>query len=399
MFGLAAFMEGISRPIPWPLLWLGACLGHAFWMTIGLNVLYAWPLPHKVLRFTRKTDIILIGFGPILFLAALDPLSTWHLDWSHFGTRILSTYTVICFFLGTVFGPLSQIAYWLRRTAPQQVAMASEIVDVAKELGHRPAGSKPKVCAWAINQVFQVEFSEKTLLLPQIPAAWDGATILQLSDLHYCGSPDREFHRFVVDHAMKDGPPDLVVVTGDVVDSGWHHRWILPILGRVRGKDGQFAILGNHDHYRDVTMIRRRLRRAGFRVLVNSWEQATLRGEPIVVVGHEGPWQQPDPNLAGASDGVFRLLLAHSPDAIGWARRNRIDLMLAGHIHGGQIRFPLIGSTFCPSRYSRRFDCGTFSLPPLVMHVSRGLAGQHPLRILCRPEVTRIVLRKASPTS
>ena len=297
---------------------------------------------------------------------------------------------------GTVVGPLCQIAYWLRRTAPQQVAVTSEIVDVAERLGHPPAGNRPGVCAWRCNQVFEVEFTEKTLVLPQIPAAWDGATILHLSDLHYCGSPSRDFHRLVCDHAMKNGPPDLVALTGDIVDSGWHHRWILPILGRVRGKDGQFAILGNHDHYRDVTMIRRRLRRAGFRVLVNSWEPSTLRGEPIVVVGHEGPWQEPDPNLADAPIGPFRLLLSHSPDAIGWARRNRIDLMLAGHVHGGQIRLPLIGSTFCPSRYSRRFDCGTFWRSPVVMHVSRGLAGQYPLRVLCRPEVTRITLRKST---
>ena len=68
MFDLAEYMEGFSRPIPWPVLWIGACLGHAFWMTIGLNVLYAWPLPHKLLRFTRKIDLILIGLGPLLFL-------------------------------------------------------------------------------------------------------------------------------------------------------------------------------------------------------------------------------------------------------------------------------------------------------------------------------------------
>jgi hypothetical protein len=395
MLDLADTMDAFTRPIPWPVPWIGACLGHAFWMTIGLNVLYAWPLPHKLLRFTRKLDVLCICLGSVIFLIAVNPLGSGYLDWTTIGGRILSTYTVICFVLGTVIGPLCQLAYWLRRTAPQQIAVRREIVDVAERLGHAPAGNKPAVCKWPFNQVFEVEFNEKTLVLPQIPAAWDGATILHLTDLHFCGSPDRSFHRFVCDFAMKDGPPDLVAVTGDIVDSGWHHRWILPILGRVRGKDGQFAILGNHDHYRDVTMVRRRLRRAGFRVLVNSWEQATLRGEPIVVIGHEGPWQTPEPSLTGAPDGVFRLMLSHSPDTLAWARRNRIDLMLAGHLHGGQIRFPLIGSTFCPSRYSRRFDCGTFSVPPLVLHVSRGLAGQHPLRVLCRPEVTRIVLRKS----
>ena len=87
------------------------------------------------------------------------------------------------------------------------------------------------------------------------------------------------------------------------------------------------------------------------------------------------------------------LLVSHTPDLIGWARRNDFDLMLAGHNHGGQIRFPLVGSVLVPSSYGRRYDCGTFDEPPTVLHVSRGLAGQHPLRFHCRPEVTKIVLR------
>jgi predicted MPP superfamily phosphohydrolase len=365
-------------------------------MTVGLNVLYAWPLPYRVLRFTRKLDVLLIVAAPLLFTYALDILWTRALSWQGPLDRALSTYTVVCFFLGVVVAPISQLRYWLRRTAPQQTKVSSEVMDVAERLGFAPAGhgKQAPLCRLSFNQVFEVEFNEKTLVLPQIPAAWDGLTILHLSDLHFCGTPDRTFYRYVLEYSLKDGPPDLVALTGDVVDSKMHHRWVLPLLGRVRGKEGQYAILGNHDHYRDVTMIRRRLRRAGFRVLVNSWEPHTLRGEPLVIVGHEGPWQRGEPDLSGAPEGLFRLCLSHSPDSIAWARKNRIDLMLAGHVHGGQIRFPLIGSTFCPSRYSRRYDCGTFFEAPTVMHVSRGLAGQHPLRVLCRPEVTRVVLRK-----
>jgi predicted MPP superfamily phosphohydrolase len=87
------------------------------------------------------------------------------------------------------------------------------------------------------------------------------------------------------------------------------------------------------------------------------------------------------------------LCLSHTPDNIAWARQHRIDLVLAGHVHGGQIRLPLIGSIFVPSKYSRRYDGGTFHEPPTVMHVSRGLAGEHALRYNCRPEVTLVVLR------
>jgi predicted MPP superfamily phosphohydrolase len=72
--------------------------------------------------------------------------------------------------------------------------------------------------------------------------------------------------------------------------------------------------------------------------------------------------------------------------------------MLAGHVHGGQIRFPLLGSVFVPSRYGRRYDCGTFEEPPTVLHVSRGLGGQQPLRYNCRPEVTLLVLKAGRPS-
>src|SRR5437660_644687 len=80
------------------------------------------------------------------------------------------------------------------------------------------------------NQCFQVEFTEKTIALPQLPDAWDGLTILHLTDLHLCGTPDRAFFHYVMDRCMQAGVPDLIAMTGDVVDSEWHHRWIVPVL-------------------------------------------------------------------------------------------------------------------------------------------------------------------------
>jgi predicted MPP superfamily phosphohydrolase len=192
------------------------------------------------------------------------------------------------------------------------------------------------------------------------------------------------------------GVPDIVAITGDVVDSDWHHRWIVPILGRLRWNLAAYAILGNHDSWRDPTLIRRRLRRAGLRVLGNGWEQLSVRGMPMVVIGHEGPWFRPGPDLTNCPEEPFRLCLSHTPDNLPWAQRHAVDLVLAGHVHGGQIRLPLLGSVFVPSRFSRRYDCGTFFAAPTVMHVGRGLAGQHPLRFYCRPEVTRLILKVGS---
>jgi predicted MPP superfamily phosphohydrolase len=394
---LAQFLEMLSLSMPPLLLLLGACVGHGYLMIIGLNVLYAWPLPHIVLKYTRKIDLMIILAGPIVFAYALDLTGTQRLSWEPGEWRFyLSPYVVCCWAIGFFVAPIAEVFYLARRTAPQVMAERSEVVDVAKELGFAPSGhgKHRALCRLPTNRVFQVEFVEKTLALPQLPAAWDGLTILHLSDLHFCGTPDRSFFHVVIDHCMRKGTPDLVALTGDVVDSNWHHRWIIPVLGRLRSNHGCLAILGNHDSWRDVTNIRRRLRRIGMHVLGNGWELLDVRGAPMAVIGHEGPWFAPAPDLTGCPEDAFRLCLSHTPDNIAWARRQHIDLVLAGHVHGGQIRLPVLGSVFVPSRYSRQYDGGTFYRPPTVMHVSRGLAGQHPLRFFCYPEVTRLTLRK-----
>src|SRR5207244_5471465 len=131
------------------------------------------------------------------------------------------------------------------------------------------------------NEIFRVDFAERTLRLPRLPAAWDGLTILHLSDLHLCGTPDRPFFEHVMD-VCRDWEPDLIALTGDIVDSKRHHRWIVPLLGRLRWRIAAFAILGNHDYWRDPPLVRRRLRRIGMRVLANTWEQVEVRGRPLV---------------------------------------------------------------------------------------------------------------------
>jgi predicted MPP superfamily phosphohydrolase len=239
-----------------------------------------------------------------------------------------------------------------------------------------------------------VDFTEKLLRLPRLPAAWSGLTILHVSDLHLNGTPDRKFFEHVMEQCAK-WQPDLVTVTGDIVDDDDHVRWVVPVLGRLKWGIAAFAILGNHDQWYDVGLIRRRVRRTGITMLGNAWTQLAVRGEPMIVIGNETPWFAPGPDLRDCPQGPFRLCLSHTPDNIAWARANSIDLILAGHVHGGQVRLPLIGSVLVPSRYGRRYDCGIFDEPPTVMHTSRGLSGQEPLRYGCRPEVTKLVLERA----
>jgi predicted MPP superfamily phosphohydrolase len=379
------------------LLFAGACLGHLTVAVTSHNWWYGLALPKRVGHLFHLLHGLLFLAFPVLLLLTCGPDVRGLFgpaSAEHGGSQVLAAYVGLCWVLGFVVLPAVTALRLLRREPVLEAR--SEVLDGARELGYLPLGTSGErfLARLPGNQVFRVELAERTLCLPRLPAAWDGLTILHLTDLHLKGTPDRDWFRLVMDHCNR-WEPDLVAVTGDVADSIHHQRWIVPVLGRLRWRVAAFAILGNHDYRYDPAFIRRRLRRVGMHVLSNVWQELEVRGEPLVAVGHEGPWLKPAPDLKGCPAGPFRLCLSHTPDNIRWARRAGVDLMLSGHVHGGQVRLPLFGSVLVPSRYGRRYDCGTFEEPPTVLHVSRGLSGQHPLRYGCLPEVTRLILRCA----
>jgi predicted MPP superfamily phosphohydrolase len=166
------------------------------------------------------------------------------------------------------------------------------------------------------------------------------------------------------------------------------------LLRPLQGRLGSFAILGNHDMVHQPGEVLRHLEDAGYTTLEGRWATLTCEGGTLVLGGTSHPWG-PVPSLDDRPTGDVSILLSHVPDRFSWSARAGFDLMLAGHNHGGQIRLPLIGAVFMPSRYSRRFDRGYFRCGDLTLHVSQGISGLHPVRYGCVPEVSRIVLRAA----
>jgi predicted MPP superfamily phosphohydrolase len=268
----------------------------------------------------------------------------------------------------------------------------SFLYDVRQELGRRPAGLGPYAVLTRVplNEQFTIQMDEKTLRLPGLPAVWDGLTILHLSDWHFTGTVTREYFERAADLASAL-PADLACFTGDLIDNIALLDWLPKTLGRVQGTLGSFFILGNHDWYHDVPKIRRSLEELGWRDVGGRCETLAMHGQTLAIAGDETPWMGQHPAFPG--DAAFRLLLSHTPDNIRWAQSRQVDLMLSGHTHGGQVRLPVIGPVYSPSKYGCKYASGTFWEPPTLMHVSRGLSGQHPLRWRCRPEITRVVLK------
>jgi predicted MPP superfamily phosphohydrolase len=254
------------------------------------------------------------------------------------------------------------------------------------------------------NEITQLEITRKKIKMPRPIAGIDGLTIGHLSDLHFTGQLSPEHYHEVVDQFLKLAP-DLIVISGDIIDFSKCLSWIEPILGRLQSPLGCVYILGNHERrLRSIQPLIDAMDALGHHDLGQSDLSLTLpTGAKLWLTGSEEPWfsrrltsdgcdRSSQPLASAEADTTLRIGVSHSPDQIGWARHLGLDLMLAGHTHGGQVRFPLIGPIVAPSRYGSRFASGVFYLEPTLLHVSRGIAGTHPLRWRCCPEICLLEL-------
>jgi predicted MPP superfamily phosphohydrolase len=246
------------------------------------------------------------------------------------------------------------------------------------------------------NQVLCPVAEFRSIELRGLPPQSDGLRLVQLSDLHFNGKVGLEFFQRAVERCNQLNP-DLVALTGDVVDHSRYLEWIPSVLGNVTARYGRFYVLGNHDRRApDVQSLRSAMAKTGFEPLLGRWERVAIPGGCLWLCGNELPWYsgaESLPQEPPSDPGAPRILLSHTPDHFRWAQSRRIDLMLSGHCHGGQIRLPWIGPIISPSRHGVRFASGGFEFGGMSLWVSRGLSADEPIRLNCPPEISVYDLR------
>lgn len=262
------------------------------------------------------------------------------------------------------------------------------------------AGLPALLCRLPGNQVLEIHVHEKELSIARLSRAQDGVRIAHISDLHMSGRIAKGYFERVVAEVNR-AAPDLVAVTGDIVEYDKCLDWIPDTLGQLRAPAGIFYVLGNHDRKVDYKKLTTALAGAGLVHLGGQRQRIVVRDGPVELAGNELPWFGPVPEMARptSNDSLqrpLRILLAHTPDQFGWAQRVDFDLMLAGHNHGGQVRLPGVGPVLAPSLNGVRYAAGVFRRGGTVMHVSRGTSALTPVRFNCPPEVAILTLRCAN---
>jgi uncharacterized protein len=249
---------------------------------------------------------------------------------------------------------------------------------------------------------------EVGIQIPGLSRAFDGFTIAQLSDVHigvYVG----EAELAIAEELLKRAKPDLIVLTGDLLDNDPR---LAPRLGRfVRrlaplARHGVFAISGNHDYFAGVEDVGSAVTRAGARMLRNEGVVIGDRAAGFALLGVDDVWARreglgPDleravgslprlgDRLAPARD-LPRVLLCHNPSFFEEAA-GRVALQVSGHTHGGQVNLGIRPADYL---LPGGWVAGRYDLRGSSLYVNRGFGTVGPpARIGAPPEVTRLVLR------
>ena len=256
----------------------------------------------------------------------------------------------------------------------------------------------------------------ETLFFNDLPEAFDGFTITQLSDIH-SGSFD---HTSAVQRGIdmaKAQHSDLFVFTGDLVNNAaWEIEPYIDLFKQIKAPFGQFSILGNHDYgdyiqwdslqekEANLEQLKAQHKKLGYRLLLDENLELEKNGQKISLVGVQN-WGKGfiqlgdlDKALKGVNENAFKILLSHDPTH--WVEKVRhhaakIQLTLSGHTHGAQFGVETAGLRWSPVKYIYPYWAGPASYNGRQLYVNRGfgfLAFSGRLGIW--PEVTVLTLRR-----
>ena len=260
---------------------------------------------------------------------------------------------------------------------------------------------------WILWSNTALEVNEYEIVNDRIPQGFDGFRIAQISDLHNAEFGERNEKLIQL---LSQTDPDIIVITGDLIDSRHTDIEIALDFARQAVKLAPvYYVSGNHEarvpEYEDLKIG---LVKAGVVILENQKVEITREGESITLMGIDDPSFQEDylfgdsesvarqaiENLQNESDG-YTVLLSHRPELFDLYVETEMDLVFSGHAHGGQFRLPFIGGLIAPNQgFFPKYDAGLFSEGSTNMIVSRGVGNSIiPIRFNNRPEIVLVTLR------
>ncbi len=209
--------------------------------------------------------------------------------------------------------------------------------------------------------------------------------IVQISDLHCDAKPRLEPR---LPELVNGLDPDLIVFTGDAVNSRDGLELFQKTLAAMTAPLGKFAVRGNWDYRITADLFDG----TGFEPLPLKALRLEKDGEAVMVCGIDYHFGRVSQQALGQLDSdTWNVLLYHSPDLIDYLDNQPVDLFLSGHTHGGQVALPFYGALVTMSRHGKTYEAGRYTVGDITLYVNRGIGmcGIGPrVRFCARPEIT-----------
>lgn len=250
-------------------------------------------------------------------------------------------------------------------------------------------------CYWQNNGLEYTYYQYET---DKIGNDLDGYRIVQISDLH-----NKEFgkNQEKLLDKISQYEPDMIVVTGDIVDS--NHTDVDTAIAFLEGAvklAPVYYITGNHEYWfeeKERQQLISRIEQTGTIYLYNSNVEITKGNDSFIMIGldDESLKDVTLHTLLEETQNQFVLLLAHEPQNMDKYSKEEVDLVLSGHAHGGQVRLPFIGGLVAPDQgFFPEYTEGFYEENATSMIVSRGLGNSViPIRVFNRPEIVCVELK------
>lgn len=247
-------------------------------------------------------------------------------------------------------------------------------------------------------------------------------TVLHVSDTHLAAG-DARLLRFLEGLPAEIGfVPDVVAVTGDMIEEDAAIEPLVAALSGIEARIGRFFVYGSHDYYassgpaylkyftggeisrtaqrRDESPMTDGLQSKGWIDVMNRTEIVTGEHGTIRIAGVDDPYldRERTDHIERSDRDDLAIALVHAPDVVSEWALNQFDLVLAGHTHGGQVRIPGAGAVVTNCSLPRDLAAGLSRVGSTWLHVSPGLGtGRYtPIRFNCRPEATLLYLDPGS---
>jgi predicted MPP superfamily phosphohydrolase len=252
---------------------------------------------------------------------------------------------------------------------------------------------------------FWLEVTRPTAWIPDLPDELEGFVLAHLSDLHVPPTLYRRSAVWQAIEACNSARPDVVVLTGDYALGRKSLKALAASLDAIQTRPA-FAVLGNHDYRFGPTFrrgIANALRDANITLLDNRNARVERSGRALWLLGVGDGYtchDQIEPACREPEEvGEPCVLLTHYPDLLLERLPVKIDLALAGHTHGAQVRLPIVAERAL-RRSETRFVAGWYSVGGTPLYVNRGLGTSgYRIRIRARPELALVTLRRTKLTA